>query len=92
MAKDFYHNHVKTALEKDGWKIAAEKGGKKIAVEIKSFLSRSTISEFHRAVGQFVDYYAALELHEPKRILYLAVPEETYNSFFTKRVIQTHKC
>ncbi len=21
MAKAFYHNHVKTALEKDGWKI-----------------------------------------------------------------------
>ena len=62
--------------------------GKVIAVEIKSFVSRSTISEFHRAVGQFVDYYAALMIQEPNRILYLAVPDETYDKFFTKRVIQ----
>jgi predicted RecB family endonuclease len=36
--------------------IAAEKNGEKIAVEIKSFAGASTISEFHKAVGQFVDY------------------------------------
>jgi len=68
--------------------IGAEKGGEKIAVEIKSFVSRSTISEFHRAVGQFVDYYAALMIHEPSRVLFLAVPDEIYEKFFTKRVIQ----
>lgn len=68
--------------------VAAEKNGEIIAVEIKSFLSRSTISEFHRAVGQFVDYYAAMAIFDPKRVLYLAVPLSVYNSFFQKRVIQ----
>lgn len=61
MAKDIFHNTVKIALQKDGWKIthepyqlrygvadvyidlaaeeaiAAEKEGRKIAVEVKSF-------------------------------------------------------
>jgi len=36
--------------------IAAEKNGKKIAVEIKNFLATSNISEFHTAVGQFLNY------------------------------------
>jgi predicted RecB family endonuclease len=31
--------------------IAAEKDGKKIAVEIKSFIGPSNISEFHTAIG-----------------------------------------
>ena len=36
--------------------IAAEKEGLKIAVEIKSFVSGSNISEFHTALGQSSDY------------------------------------
>jgi hypothetical protein len=68
--------------------IAAEKNGEKIAVEIKSFAGASTISEFHKAVGQFVDYETALEFFAPNRILYLAVPETTYENFFQKPVIQ----
>ena len=68
--------------------IAAEKEGNKIAVEIKSFAGTSTVSEFHRAVGQFVDYGVAMRMQEPDRVLYLAVPQITYDSFFQKRVIQ----
>jgi hypothetical protein len=68
--------------------VAAKKDGEIIPVEIKSFLGRSTISEFHRAVGQFVDYHVALEIFEPNRVLYLAVPKATYDTFFQKRVIQ----
>ena len=84
MAKDFYHENVRRALENDGWRItddpypvkvddvgyeidfaaepliAAEKDEIKIAVEVKSFVGPSTINEFHRAVGQFNDYYVAL--------------------------------
>lgn len=33
--------------------LAAEKAGEKIAVEIKSFVGTSNISEFHTALGQF---------------------------------------
>lgn len=36
--------------------IAAEKEGQKIAVEVKSFISGSAISEFHKALGQFINY------------------------------------
>ncbi|MBC1198383.1 fatty-acid oxidation protein subunit alpha, partial [Microcystis aeruginosa BLCCF158] len=32
--------------------IAAEKDNEKIAVEIKSFIGKSSISEFHTAIGQ----------------------------------------
>jgi hypothetical protein len=63
--------------------IAAEREGEKIAVEVKSFLERSSaISEFHTALGQFINYRGALRRDEPERVLYLAVPLTTYQSFF----------
>jgi hypothetical protein len=76
--------------------IAAEKGGKKIAVEIKSFAGGSTISEFHTALGQFLNYRIALEVsNEPERILYLAVPIDTYQMFLkfepAKTVIERYE-
>jgi len=40
--------------------LAAEKDGKKIAVEIKTFLKPSAISEFHTVLGQFLNYRFAL--------------------------------
>ncbi len=42
--------------------VGAEKDGKKIAVEIKSFIRRSLISEFHTALGQFINYRTVLSL------------------------------
>lgn len=75
--------------------IAAEKNGQKIAVEIKSFLATSNISEFHTAVGQFLNYRLALEEEEPERKLYLAVPQDIYRSFFSlpfiERVIRRYQ-
>jgi XisH protein len=106
-AKDVFHEVVKAALQKEGWRIthdpfmisvggvdmsidlgaekliAAQRQGEKIAVEVKSFLSKSSpISEFHRALGQFINYRAALKQKERDRILYLAVPLITYEDFF----------
>lgn len=113
MAKDVFHEAVKTALSKDGWTIthdpyelrvggvemyidlaaeqliAAEREQTKIAIEIKSFIGASAISEFHAAHGQFLDYRYALEEEEPDRKLYLAVPVKTYRAFFSLRFIQT---
>jgi hypothetical protein len=64
--------------------IAAEREGEKIAVEIKSFLERSSaISEFHTALGQFINYRGALRRRQPDRVLYLAVPLTTYKTFFS---------
>lgn len=63
--------------------IAAEREGEKIAVKVKSFLEKSSaISEFHTALGQFINYRGALRRREPEGILYLAVPLTTYNTFF----------
>ena len=111
-AKDFFHNAVKLALEKDSWLITddpliflvdtiefrldlgaerllgAEKEGEKIAVEIKSFLGKSAISEFHTALGQTLNYRSILRKEEPDRILYLAVNYEIYTAFFLIPVIQ----
>jgi len=75
--------------------IGAEKGGRRIAVEVKSFLGTSPISEFHNALGQFLNYRVALSNKDPERALYLAVPLETYESFFmlpfTQSVVQTYQ-
>ncbi len=68
--------------------IGAEKDGKKIAVEIKSFISPSPLTDFHTALGQFLTYRLFLEQEEPDREIYLAVPEDTYNFFFQKDIIQ----
>ncbi len=68
--------------------VAAERAGQKIAVEVKSFLGASSISEFHTALGQFFNYRLALEEKDPDRILYLAVPLNTYDEFFTLQFIQ----
>jgi XisH protein len=69
--------------------IAAERGEEKIAVEIKSFIGTSNISEFHTAVGQFINYRVALEERQPERILYLAVPISVHRKFFMLPFVQT---
>lgn len=68
--------------------LAADKAGRKIAVEIKSFLNSSAITDFHSALGQFLNYRLALHMSEPDRILYLAVPVDTFDSFFQERFTQ----
>ena len=68
--------------------IAAEKEGEKIAVEIKSFVAVSAIYEFHLAIGQYRNYQLALLQEDPERVLYLAVPEDAYDRFFTLQFIQ----
>ncbi|BAY79406.1 XisH protein (plasmid) [Nostoc linckia NIES-25] len=111
MSKDRFHNVVRNALEKDGWKITAdpyeinvddvdfeidlaaeqllgaEREGQKIAVEIKSFISPSNVSEFHTALGQFLNYRDALDKIEPDRQLYLAVRLPIFQTFFQRKFI-----
>jgi XisH protein len=62
--------------------IAAQKGNQKIAVEIKSFLRASKITDFYQALGQFFPYKVALQKIEPDRVLYLAVPDSIYQVLF----------
>lgn len=67
--------------------LGAEREGRKIAVEIKSFISPSNVSEFHTALGQFLNYRDALDKIEPERQLYLAVRVPIYESFFQQKFI-----
>ncbi len=69
--------------------LAAEKEGQKIAVEIKTFLGQSAVTDFHMAMGQFTNYRYALADSEPERVLYLAIPLNAYNEFFTRPFIQS---
>ena len=62
--------------------IAADRNGEKIAVEIKSILRSSAITDFHEALGQYIDYREGLAHIEPDRLLFLAVPIIAYQTFF----------
>ena len=112
MAKDLYHDAVKTALIKDGWIITdepfslkagkrdlfvdlgaeklliAERANKQIAVEVKSFISPSLVRDFEQALGQYLLYFSLLARQYPQRVLYLAVRDEVYFSFFQEEVVQ----
>jgi hypothetical protein len=46
------------------------------------------VTEFHLALGQCFNYRSALRLIEPERTLYLAVPVDVYDEFFSRRFIQ----
>ncbi len=111
-ARDIFHEHVRVALEKDGWLIthdplhlqwgkrdmyvdlageelvAAEKQGRKIAVEIKSFIGASEIDDLKEAVGQFVLYRNVMKKLEPNRELYLAIRDVTYEQLFSEPIGQ----
>lgn len=67
---------------------AAEKAGQKIAVEIKIFLNPSAVTDFHSALGQFLNYRLGLQMNEPDRTLYLAIPLDIFESFFQERFTQ----
>lgn len=68
--------------------IAAERGVERIVVEVKSFIGRSPVHDFHEAMGQYSNYRSAMKFHEPNRILFLAVPEEVHATFFQRPFVQ----
>lgn len=64
--------------------VAADRNGKRIAVEIKSFMGLSQFTEFHRAIGQYIVYSLVMAEKEPERLLYLAVTNRTYNDLLSE--------
>ena len=62
--------------------LAAHKQKRKIAVEIKTFGSRSELDDLEKALGQYVLYFDVLTELEPERILYVALPIWAYESLF----------
>jgi hypothetical protein len=55
--------------------LAAEKGTRKIAVEVKTFRRVSSVEDLQDAVGQFVMYRDLLAEIEPEREAFVAVPD-----------------
>jgi hypothetical protein len=68
--------------------LGTDRAGEKIAVEIKTFLGDSPLTDYHAALGQFLNYRLALELKEPDRRLYLAIPVAVQESFFQREFAQ----
>jgi hypothetical protein len=68
--------------------IGAQKGTEQIAVEIKSFLDPSTVTDFHAAIGQYLHYQLGFRYNQWERKLYLAVPSDVYHSEFHKPLFQ----
>jgi hypothetical protein len=69
--------------------IGAERGDQRIAVEVKSFSRPSVVTEYHAALGQFLNYRMMLDQKDPDRVLYLAVPIDTFELFFSLLFTQT---
>ncbi len=67
--------------------IAARRGKRKIAVEVKSFAQQSFAYEFHRVLGQYLNYRVGLHEVERNRVLYLAVPIDVYETEFVRHGI-----
>ncbi len=63
--------------------MSAERGLKKIVVEVKSFVGSSDVKDLEQALGQYVLYRQILDEMGVERSLYLAVSQATFNSVFT---------
>ncbi|GAB1540736.1 hypothetical protein NUACC21_34050 [Scytonema sp. NUACC21] len=53
--------------------LAAQKAERKIAVEIKSFVNASPVTDLEVALGQYILYQKIMEETEPGQQLYLAI-------------------
>lgn len=68
--------------------LAAERQGQKIVVEIKSFVGKSLMYDFHSALGQYIVYRKLIQLTEPEYKLYLALDDVVYGEFFQRKSVQ----
>ncbi len=66
--------------------VAAEKAGRRIAVEVKSFIGPSEIEDLKDALGQFVLYRTVMAKTEPDRELYIAVRDAIYAELFEEPI------
>ena len=67
---------------------AAQKEGRKIAIELKEFTAISGVSELEKTMGQLQLYQWALDVQEPDRMLFLAVNQTAYRKYFLKPLFQ----
>lgn len=67
--------------------LVAQRGSESIAVEVKSFLSKSKLNDFYLPKGQYDVYREVLRKENNPRELYLAVDSDIYQSFLQKSLI-----
>ena len=67
---------------------AAEKEGRKIAVEVKSFINPSPVNDLENALGQYILYAKILEEQQPERVIYLAIPVNVFRDIFAEPIGQ----
>lgn len=63
--------------------MAAEKAGRKIAVEVKSFINRSQVDDLENALGQYLLYRSLLKRREPDRTIFLAIPLRVFDGILS---------
>ena len=68
--------------------LIADRGSQKIAVEVKSFIGSSPVKDLENALGQYILYEDIIAEEYPERILYLAIREEVYLTFFSEPIVQ----
>ena len=68
--------------------VAAERSGRKIAVEVKSFVGPSPITDLSEALGQYLLYRSWMMRVDPDRILYLAIDMATATDVFSDLAAQ----
>ena len=66
--------------------LAAERGGERIAIEVKSFLGPSDVDDLEKALGQFVLYHDLLAEREPERVLFLEVSVSVWHDIFEEPI------
>ncbi len=66
--------------------IAAEKDSRKIAVEIKSFIGKSSVNDLENALGQYILYSQVLLEKQDDRVLYLAIKYSAYEDIFEEPI------
>ncbi|MCY7322615.1 MAG: XisH family protein [Phormidesmis sp. CAN_BIN36] len=67
---------------------AAEKDGRKLAIEVKDFTAASAVSELEKTLGQLLLYQWALEEQEPSRQLFLAISQFAFLKYFQNPLFQ----
>ena len=67
---------------------AAVNGERQIAVTVTAFLGPSLLQDFHSATGRFLIYELALHTQAMPHELYLALPLDTYEQMFERKLVQ----
>jgi hypothetical protein len=65
--------------------LAAEKGSRRIAVEIQSFIGPSPVRLLQEAIGQYDVYALLLKLNGEDRELFMAVPQSVDDTLLSER-------